>query len=272
MMKKIMAMVVSGMMALVAGAQESVIAGYDFDDGGGNVSLSASGVDVCVTASDYGVGAGLLSVVNAENANSYYSALDAQGDDFGTANGFSFGGAQSAFGFVDMSNNNDLAKAITKNDYMSFTVTPDDGSKLNLTCFTFMARVNDLINSAERWALFSSVDGFIDGDQIEAGRTSVEGEYVGHVIDLSDERFRNLTTAIEFRLYIYGGSENASSATLFDKVILNGTVDPTITVLLGSSDKSEAVFNPVVEGQELGSKLLAQKIGHMYRHIISIFG
>ena len=44
------------------------------------------------------------------------------------------------------------------------------------------------------------------------------------VIDLSAPEFQDLTGTTEFRLYIYGGNNPSNSATLFDKVIVLGTL------------------------------------------------
>jgi hypothetical protein len=207
-----------------------ILAGYDFDDGTGNPTQAVTVKDTHVAASDYTVGAGLINLV-ANNANSLEEDTDAEGNLFGTANPFSFGGSRDFFGFVDMNNNNDLTWGMTENDYMTFTVTPDSGYQLNLTRFTFRTRVNQLINSAERWALFSSVDGFTStSNVINIGYTSDISIWTGTknnvVINLSAAKFQNLTTPIEFRLYIYGGNDSGSSATLFDKVILRGRATP----------------------------------------------
>ncbi|VGO13138.1 hypothetical protein PDESU_01692 [Pontiella desulfatans] len=200
-----------------------IIAGYDFDDGADAATTNATLVAVDVTASDYGVGAGLIPVVhNGDNALT--EEADAEGNPFGTANAFSFGGWRTAFGFTDMGNRDELDTAIATNDYMTFTVTPADGRLLDLSRLSFRTRVNDLNHAAERWALFSSVDGFVEGQEIAVGRTETIDTYINNVISLVDAKFQGLSEAVEFRLYIYGGNGTNGSDTLFDKVILHGTV------------------------------------------------
>ncbi len=217
----------------VANEAVNIIAGYDFDDGTGSATTAVTVKDALVTASDYGVGAGLLSVVD-NGGNSLAEFADAEGNLFGTANPFSFGGAQSVFGFTDMSGDNNLTLAIDNNDYMTFTVTPDEGYELDLARFTFRTRVNQYDdNAAERWALFSSVDGFEAANVITNGRTMVNSTYVNNVVDLSAAGFQNLTEATEFRLVIYGGDAPSNSATLFDKVILHGTVEEASAPVVG---------------------------------------
>ncbi|VGO13216.1 hypothetical protein PDESU_01770 [Pontiella desulfatans] len=206
----------------------TVIAGYDFDDGTGTATTNVTVQDANVTASGFGVGTGIVSVVNVDNGNSYYSELDAEYNLFGTANGFEFGGASSALGYTLMNNADNLPLAITNADYMVFTVTPTNGYAMDLISFTFRSRVNQLASSAERWALFSSVGGFANGAEIATGQTTDiqtwDGDSCRNVVDLSAAEFKELDGAVEFRLYIYGGSDGFSSATLFDKVIVNGDV------------------------------------------------
>ncbi|MEI6892463.1 MAG: hypothetical protein V5783_09855 [Pontiella sp.] len=205
-----------------------VIAGYDFDDGNSNATQAVTVKDPLVTASDYTTGAGLNDIINQGNGNSNYSLLDAEGNVLGTANGFEFGSARSNFGFTDMNNSSNLNLAINNNDYMTFTVTPTNGYVLDLSRFTFRTRVNHLNNSADRWALFSSKGGFTNGAEIVTGQTTDEGGWTNSsnnvVIDLwTEPELQGVTNAVTFRLYIYGGNAYTSSATLFDKVTMNGS-------------------------------------------------
>ena len=52
---------------------------------------------------------------------------------FGTANNRNFGGLKDVFGFSSST----LANAITANDYMTFSVTPENGESFDLESFTF---------------------------------------------------------------------------------------------------------------------------------------
>ncbi|MGJ8723378.1 MAG: hypothetical protein ACSHYB_02385 [Roseibacillus sp.] len=215
-------------LAGASAARAQVIAGYDFDDGAGVATTVVTVRASNTTATDFGVGGGLLSNVNGPNGNSNASDLDAEGNVFGTATGLEFGGARTQFGFTDMNNADNLGLAITNDDYMIFTVTPDAGFELGLSSFTFRTRANNASNSAQRWALFSSVDGFTNGDQIATGVTTDLANWDAAsnnvVVSLAELKFQSLTTATELRLYVYGGNNSGSSATLFDKVILNGSV------------------------------------------------
>ncbi|MDF7799606.1 hypothetical protein P4C99_09020 [Pontiellaceae bacterium B1224] len=201
-----------------------LIAGYDFDDGTGTETTDVTDYNQYVVASGYGVGTGLVSVISA-NGNALFEEVDAEGNLFGTTNGISFGSASSSLLYTLMNDEDNLALAMTNADYMVFTVSVNDDYVMDLTSFTFRSRVNQLVSSAERWALFSSVGGFESpGDAIATGQTTVTHTYVNNVVDLSAAAFQNLDGEVEFRLYIYGGASGYSSATMFDKVVLNGRV------------------------------------------------
>ncbi|MGD9417786.1 MAG: Ig-like domain-containing protein [Verrucomicrobiota bacterium JB025] len=216
--------------SILAGVAPDVVAGYDFDDGSGNATTAVTVKDDKVSASDFGIGAGLVERIES-TGNALAEDTDAEGNLFGTANPLSFGGTQSNFGFVDMNNADNLALAISEDDYMVFTITPETDAEMDLTRFTFRMRTNSTNNSAERWALFSSVGGFAENAKIAGGRTTVEGAYVDIVVDLPAADFDGLVEATTFRLYIYGGNEPWSGATVFDKLVVHGEVG-----LIGEQD------------------------------------
>lgn len=208
-----------------------VLAGYDFDTGA-NVGTRAPTVTATnISASDFGVGAGLIDVL-ATQAGS--GANDAEGNPFGTANNRNFGGKKDEFGF----STGNLAAAITANDYMTFSVTPENGESFDLESFTFLGyRGSNGTRAAQNWSLFSSVGGFATStDNIGTG-TNASG-WNNQIVTLGDE-FNNVSTTTEFRLYIYGTSGGpTNSQTIFDKVIVNGVAiavpEPSTLALLGA--------------------------------------
>ncbi|MGE9269723.1 MAG: Ig-like domain-containing protein, partial [Verrucomicrobiales bacterium] len=210
--------------SILSGVAPDLMAGYDFDDGSGDGTLAVTFQHVGVAASDFGVGTGLVTRVEA-GTNALADILDGQGDQLGTTNPLSFGGAQSNFGFTDMNGADDLSAAISANDYITFTITPEEDYEMSLTRLSFRSRVNSVANSAERWALFSSVTGFEAGEEIAVGRNLEEGVYVDHLVDLPVTEFQGLGEEVTFRLYLYGGDEPWGSATLFDKVVVGGEVN-----------------------------------------------
>ena len=150
--------------------------------------------------------------------------VDAEGNLLGTANPISFGGSRgngdgsTELGFTRLGN---LANAIAVNEYLTFTVTPQNEAALNFFNFTFRSRVSTLTEAANSWALYSSLDAF--ATPIDEGETMVANTWVGHEIDLLTIDYQGLTQPVEFRLYIYGGRNGSGSLTLFDKVALNGS-------------------------------------------------
>jgi hypothetical protein len=251
MKKKAYYVFIGCLMGISTFAQADILTGYDFDsgdtDGEAGSSLEANVLGANVTASDFGTGIGLKNVFDFTLAPT--DALDAEGNAFGTANQFAFGGEGDAFGFDDVDDTNDLSGAIQDNDYMEFTVTPDSGYKVNLESLTFRTYIRQLVNSAERWALFSSIDGYASGVEIATGQTTGVGTWDGAsnnvVVDLSDAKFQDVGEAVTFRLYVYGGGESTNSITLFDKVVLNGTAAKKAILVgydfdAGASDQSAA--------------------------------
>ncbi|WP_372808849.1 hypothetical protein, partial [Pontiella sp.] len=180
---------------LVGAAQAVILAGYDFDTGlgdGEDVSTPEANVQgINVTASDFTTGIGLSARYDLTYAPA--DGLDAEGNPFGTKNKFAFGGSGADFGFDAVNDTNDLSGAIQGNDYLEFTLTPNAGYKVNLESLTFRTFVQSLVNSAERWALFSSIDGYAGGAELATGQTTDVGTWNGDSnnigIDLSDARF-----------------------------------------------------------------------------------
>jgi len=222
MMKKVMLLSLIVALSAAGSVSADILVGYDFDTGDGTETTAPTVVHSSISATDYGVGNGLKSIHRDNNGPT--DGLDAEGNPFGTTNATSFGENRDNFGFVDMNNNNNLGQAINQNDYMTFTVTAATG-QLNLTSLTFRTYIHHVNNAAERWALFSSVDGFANGNQITTGQTTDidtwDGATNNVVVNLSAAKFQGLDE-ITFRLYIYGGNQNSGSITFFDKVILNG--------------------------------------------------
>lgn len=214
----------------------AIIVGYDFDDGTNTATFAATSSDSNVTASLFGTGSGLNDRISS-NANALASTLDAEGNPFGTANQHSAGSTRDDWGFGTL---NSLAAVLADNQFMTFSVSANSGNELDLTSLTFRNRVNRLDRGATDYAVFTSVDGFTSGDEIHTGSITTINNYENVVVNLSGGSFQNIgsTETVEFRIYIWGGGgNNASTATLYDKVILNGSVaavpEPSSFVMLG---------------------------------------
>lgn len=224
--------IAAGACILVMGcAHAAILTGYDFDDGTNNATTAATFTDVDITASNFGVGAGLIPVLATQSGS---GANDAQGNPFGTANNHNFGGTENVFGFDGSAS---LANALTDDNYLTFSVTPQNGTSFDLTSVTFRHYIgSNIVRSANSWALFSSVDGFAQANAINTGTSAVQG-WQDQVVTLGSQ-FDNVSTTTEFRLYIFGESGGSTnSQSIFDKVVLNGEVvaipEPSTFGLLG---------------------------------------
>jgi hypothetical protein len=98
-----------------------------------------------------------------------------------------------------------LTEAITANDYLSFTITPNVGQKMTIQSITFKAFSQ---NQTRSFALFSSVYGFT-ADKVLGTFISSSGTTATMDVGLV-----NITSAIEFRIYIYGSNDSWTNALL----------------------------------------------------------
>ena len=206
----------------------NMLVGYDFDTGSNVFTTAATFSDANIIASPFGVGGGLF-VNDANYAGS--GTVDAEGFDFGTGNANNWGGLKDTVG---ASSTGDLANAITADDYLTFTVTPDGlavGESFDFASVTFLSYAGSGGSGSrapDEWALFSSIDGFSAAENaIATGSTPTTKTWTSNVVTLGNE-FNNISTAIEFRIYIYGAttSGNTGSQVGYDKLVLNGAVVP----------------------------------------------
>lgn len=197
-----------------------VVAAYDFDDGTGSATTTATLIGTNVIAGDFGVGTGLNNVVDISTAYSLAENIDAEGNIFGTDNPISFGGSRNNLGFV---RGGTLDDAIDADAYITFAVTPTNDASMDLSRLTFRAYSDETIESANAWTLYSSVDSFAQA--IATGESTVADGWADHVIDLSASSFQSVEESVEFRLYIYSGRNDLHSTTLFDKVIVHGSAN-----------------------------------------------
>jgi len=188
---------------LVTPPSTTIIAEYHFD-----TSESATSSVANVTASNFSAGAGIDSLAGHSPSGQNMFVRSSATDDT-------------------------LSAAIAGDDYLSFTVTPEAGSRMNLSALVLNAgytNSNGYTNKILTANLLTSIDGFTSSDlvsSISTSDTSVSGgsaNYQYWVIDLSDERFQNITTALEFRVYVYDDTGDQNIIHRFDSVALNGTV------------------------------------------------
>jgi len=102
--------------------------------------------------------------------------------------------------------------ALDANDYFTFTLDADSGFAINLTSFVYTGQLS---SGSISFAFRSSLDNF--ATNIGTPATS------GATIDLSGAQFQNLSSAVTFRLYIWGGTDAARTYSVND-FTFNGAV------------------------------------------------
>lgn len=194
------------------GLTAQTIVKYDF-----NTDLGASFEDPALSASVITVGAGLKDVAfnNAGRSgasNSLYVAAD------------------------DTDGILELGLAIEANEYFAFEIDVDPGSAMDLTSLTFelgYTAVGTFVGKEFTAYLLSSIGGFTADKSLGDGTVLVTDLNSGSspqypsaptFIDLSGVQFDNVTTAVEFRLYITDNTGNANYLGRIDDITLNGTV------------------------------------------------
>lgn len=136
-----------------------------------------------------------------------------------------------------------LAGAITDGDYWSFILTADAPGSLTITDFSLATAIAGA-KSAEKYNVLAQVDGgttWAAGDALTTDQVTTvlqnEATYQALSLDLSsDTTFQNIDS-VEFRIYAWGGSSNASSSrTVVDQVAVEGTIssipEPSALTLL----------------------------------------
>ena len=118
-----------------------------------------------------------------------------------------------------------LTEAISLNEYISFTITPESGKEISVTSVSIRPVSQ---NKTRTFCVFSNVKGFTSADMIGSftsgtwsGATPSEITITGH---------ENITSAIEFRVYIYSNPAGA-----YESVgIGNGTSTGSDITIMGS--------------------------------------
>lgn len=97
-----------------------------------------------------------------------------------------------------------LAAALSSGDYYIITVTPQDGLIMNLTNLFINICVEGLATGEScEVAIFSSAEGFTEGDEIATTTPANGDRYKALSIDLSPATHSGLTSVV-FRAYCYG--------------------------------------------------------------------
>lgn len=166
-----------------------------------------------------------------EDANVTVSALGS-GTGVTVAQSVTDGG--NAFVRASVTGLNDLAGAITANEYVSFTVTPGAGVELDLTSLTLRAgytNSNSYTNKILTQTVLTDIDGFTAAaalGSVSTANTSTDNGSVVYQtlnIDLTGVQFQDITTATEFRIYLSDNTNSTNIIHRMDDIVLSGTVN-----------------------------------------------
>lgn len=209
----IMGLILAG--AVQATHAATVIAVYDFD---GTSLLTSDDTELNSTAGSFG--------------HDFLAGAGTTGADVGRSSSQGLYYIRS-----NVTDGTDEASSIAGDDYMTFTVTPGAGYKLDLSTltFAFSAQRNSsgiptgFYPFTTNVFLRTSLDGFaatIPGST--ASKTILNSSTTTTTVDTVTATFGSaydaVTSAIEFRLYVYDNRNMVEGFTRVDTVTLNGDV------------------------------------------------
>jgi hypothetical protein len=195
---------------------DSVLIGYDFD------SDAADWTEVTVVPS--GVSASQFSspMAISSSVSSDLSGLDALGLEFGSSSTTGAVGVQTVDAITTS-----FEAALAGDDYMSFTITPDEGVALDLyaVCFKVSLKSPD---SVDEYVLTDAVGNQL-GEPIVMTTDEAQGTFGAFNsvrVSLIGSALESITEATEFRIYAWGRgtSKTANTLALLDKLTLYGSV------------------------------------------------
>ncbi|MDF7825998.1 glycosyl hydrolase, partial [Pontiellaceae bacterium B12227] len=217
-----------------AEAEGNVLVGYDF-----NASSSSPNAPSMIASS---VSASSLSSPMTVAPSAGFgdtSGLDGTGVAFGSVDELGAMGIS-----VDDAPTASFAAAVAGDDYVSFTVTPENGQSLVLSSISFKA-IKRNAGSVDEYAVTDG-SGTMIGSAVIA--TTVGGAadiYDSFVIDLAGTAYETLSAATEFRIYAWGPGTTSpwGTAAAIDKVVLRGGASTTPTAIAQSVETPE--YTPV---------------------------
>lgn len=180
---------------------QSPLAAWNFTGNGGNSTATAETLLTGVGSASASLGSGLSSI-------NYLGNSLAGSNQTGTS----------------------LSAALTGNDYLSFTISPASGRSVSITSVS-VRPVSQ--NQTRTFVLFSSRNGFASGNQV--GSFTANGNMNLPLQTISVAGHADITSATEFRLYVYGGTSpyesvgigNRQSGLSESDLIISGSVGTT---------------------------------------------
>ncbi|WP_372798265.1 glycosyl hydrolase, partial [Pontiella sp.] len=116
-----------------------------------------------------------------------------------------------------------FAAAVAGDDYMSFTVTPENGQTLSLSSISFKA-IKRNSGSVDEYAVTDGSGTMIGSAVMATTVGDAASIYDSFVIDLAGTAVETISAATEFRIYAWGPSTTSpwGTAAAIDKVVLRG--------------------------------------------------
>lgn len=215
----------------VAAHSQTIVARYDFEDGG--TFNASTDTDAGSVASNFTNGAGLVGFSSStigDNSTLPFSSSTATGDVNGSADGALFTGSSA--------DQTTQAGAVTNNDYFTFTITPGAGFTYSFSALQFKLAFTSSNPAPESFFVRSSATGTTDLSigTITTTRTA-DGAFQLFATDLSGiGALQNVTAAVEFRIYFYNpDGVTSTTGDRIDKILLEATVipEPSTYVMIG---------------------------------------
>lgn len=131
-----------------------------------------------------------------------------------------------------------LALALSGSEYLTWTVTPQAGSTINFDSVAFTLQSSG--SGAPNYALFSSLASFSSGNELQTGSIPTNSTATPFTFNFGPS-FDAVTTPVEFRLYLWGGS--GSGTTSINALQMLGSVpEPSGGLLLAVGGGAIAGF------------------------------
>ncbi len=142
--------------------------------------------------------------------------------------------------------------ALDVNDYFEFTLTPNASFKINFISFVYTGQASP--TGPTNFAFRSSIDGYTAdiGTPVLAGAT----------IDLSAPAYQNLSSAITFRYYAWGGTGGTYSINDFTFNGVTGVLPITIEYLNGIKQNNTNILSWKVNCTSSATAILSIERGN----------
>ena len=134
--------------------------------------------------------------------------------------------------------------------YLEFTITPNANYAMSLSSLSFFDQKSG--TGPTTWVLRSSLDSYASNlNGASLGVTSASFSATPQFLDLG-LAFQNITTAVTFRLYAYGGTSSSGTWRLDDLTIEGNIIDVSSSTI--STSKSSISFSTIIVGAPSVSK------------------